>query len=71
MPFNGIHGELVIDTLQIIPVEGFPAKSTWRLIWLKSKKLSPTALAFLEYIRKNKAEIRHHNFGWVEDFNKD
>jgi DNA-binding transcriptional LysR family regulator len=71
MPLIGIHEELVIRKLQIIPVEGLPAKSTWRLIWLKSKKLSPTALAFLEYIRKNKAEILHHNFGWVEDFKKD
>ncbi|MFD2865545.1 LysR family transcriptional regulator [Mucilaginibacter antarcticus] len=71
MPLIGIHGELVNDSLQIIPVEGLPARSTWRLIWLKNKKLSPTAWAFLEYIRKNKIEILHDNFGWVEEFNKE
>lgn len=69
MPLIGIHGELVTHALQIIPVEGLPAKSAWRLIWLKSKKLSPTALAFLTYIRKNKDDIRHQNFGWTDDFN--
>ncbi|CAN5244225.1 LysR family transcriptional regulator [soil metagenome] len=71
MPLIGIHGELVTRTLQIIPVEGLPAKSTWRLIWLKNKKLSPIALAFLDYIRKNKVEILYNNFDWVKEFNKD
>ena len=69
MPLIGIHGELVNHALQIIPVEGLPAKSAWRLIWLKNKKLSPTALAFLAYIRENKDNIRKGSFGWTDDFN--
>jgi len=57
MPLLGIQSELQSGHLQIIPVSGLPIKSVWRLIWLKGKKHSPVASAFLEFVRKEKNEI--------------
>jgi len=64
MPLIGIKNELHNGTLHIVPVKGFPVKSTWNLIWLKGKQHSPVAAAFLSYIKKEKANIIHKNFEW-------
>ena len=48
MPLIGIKNELFNKELQIIPIKGLPIKTTWSLIWNKSKNHSPAALAFLE-----------------------
>ena len=66
MPFIGIRKEIVSNELQIIPVKGLPFKTTWNLIWLKGKKLSPTAAAFLEYLQKKKEQIVADTFSWQE-----
>jgi DNA-binding transcriptional LysR family regulator len=68
MPLIGIRNELHNQTLQIIPVKGLPIKTTWRLIWLKGKKHSPAALAYLEYLKKEKASIVHEKFSWYEQY---
>ncbi|MBC7759273.1 MAG: LysR family transcriptional regulator [Phormidesmis sp. FL-bin-119] len=68
MPLIGVHTELLTNDLQIIPVSGLPVMSTWRLIWLKHKKLSPVAQAFLNHIRQNKIEILNKHFKWLESF---
>lgn len=68
MPLIGIHSELEHGALQIIPVKGLPIKSTWQLIWLKNKKFSPVASAFLEYIKKEKNHIIEQKFKWFEDY---
>lgn len=67
MPLIGIKNELLNKDLQIINVKGFPIESTWRLIWLKNKKLSPVASAFLNYIKNEKEKISSDRFEW---FNK-
>ena len=66
MPFIGIRKEIMSNELQIIPVKGLPFKTTWNLIWLKGKKLSPTAATFLEYLQKNKEQIVADTFSWHE-----
>ena len=68
MPLIGIRNELHNHTLQIIPVKGLPIKTTWRLIWLKGKKHSPAALAYLEYLKKEKASIVQEKFNWYEQY---
>ena len=68
MPLIGIKNELENKQLQIIPVKGFPIKSIWYLIWLKNKKLSPVATAYLKYIRKEKQNIIHDKFDWFEKY---
>lgn len=66
MPLIGIKNELKNGELQIIPVKGFPVKSTWNLIWLKDKKFSIAANAYLEYLTKEKGNIIKDKFGWFE-----
>lgn len=68
MPLIGIKNELMNHQLQIIPVKGFPIKSTWYLIWLKEKKHSPVAAAYLNYVRKEKQHIIQEKFEWFEKF---
>ncbi len=57
MPIIGIKDEIKNKQLQIIPVKNFPINSHWHLIWLKGKKLSPIAEAYLQFIKKEKAHI--------------
>ncbi len=68
MPLIGIKNELNNGDLQIIPVKGFPIKSTWQLIWLKNKNLSPVATSFLNYINQEKNNIIKEKFGWFEGY---
>jgi DNA-binding transcriptional LysR family regulator len=68
MPLIGIRNELRNRELQIIPVKGLPIKTMWSLIWLKGKKHSPVATAFLDYIKKQKAGIVENRFSWYEDY---
>ena len=64
LPLIGIRNELSNKQLYIIPSEGLPITTNWRLIWLKSKKLSPVAEAFLSFIKINKYEIIQKKFKW-------
>ncbi len=68
MPLIGIKNELINGDLQIIPVRGFPVKSMWQLVWLKNKKLSPVAVSFLNYIKKEKNNIMSEKFDWFEQY---
>ncbi|MFN8347744.1 MAG: LysR family transcriptional regulator [Spirosomataceae bacterium] len=66
MPLIGIRNELLQRQLQIIPVEGFPITSMWTLIWLKGKKNSPVAQAYLNYLKTEKQNIIQQKFAWLE-----
>lgn len=68
MPLIGIRNELHNKELQIIPVKGLPIKTTWSLIWLKSKKLSPVSEAFLKYLISEKSRIAQEKFSWYEHY---
>lgn len=68
MPLIGIKNELQNGDLQIIPVKGFPIKSSWQLIWLKGKKFSPVSNAFLSYLKETKKIIVKEQFEWFEDY---
>ena len=68
MPLIGIKNELKSGDLQIIPVKGLPITTTWNLIWLNSKKLSPAATALLEFLESNKEEIIKDKFNWINAF---
>ena len=68
MPLIGIKNELQSGELQIIPVKRFPIKSVWNLIWLKGKSHSPVAVAFLEYVKREKANIIKERFDWFEKY---
>ena len=57
MPVIGVKSELKDGMLQQVNVKGLPIKTTWSLIWLKGKKHSPVAKAFLDYVEEHKASI--------------
>ncbi len=62
MPLIGIRNEIDAGLIKIIPINGLPIKTIWRLIWLKEKKLSPVADAFLKYLYQEKDNIIKNNF---------
>jgi DNA-binding transcriptional LysR family regulator len=68
MPLIGIKNEIKNGSLQIIPFKGLPIVTHWNLIWLKAKKLSPVAEAFLEYIQAEKDRIINETFEWFEKY---
>lgn len=66
MPLIGIKNELNNGDLQIIPVKGLPIQSNWNLIWLKGKKFSPVADAYLKFIHQEKNRIIEQTFNWMK-----
>ena len=66
MPLIGIKNELNNGSLQIIPVQGLPIRSNWNLIWLKGKKFSPVAKAYLKFIEEEKTRIIEQKFNWIK-----
>lgn len=70
MPLIGIKNELFNKELVISPVKGLPIKTTWSLIWLKNKNLSPLAISFLNYLKHEKTKIAKEKFSWYEEFEK-
>ena len=68
MPLIGIKNSLKNKELKIIPVKGLPIETHWNLVWLEAKKLSPTALAFLDFIEKEKDRIIQDTFSWFEEY---
>ncbi|MEO7311263.1 MAG: LysR family transcriptional regulator [Chitinophagaceae bacterium] len=65
-----IKNELKQGDIKIIPVKGLPLTENWRLIWLKEKKMSEVAKAFLGYIQHNKQSIYEKSFSWIELYDK-
>jgi len=70
IPLIGMRNELQNKDIYIIPSKGLPILTYWRLIWLKGKKLSPVATAYLDFIRNEKEAIIKKHFSWYVDFKK-
>lgn len=68
VPLIGIRNELTHNQMQIIPLRGLPIRSTWNLVWLAEKKLSPVAKAYAEHIRKEKDVVVKEKFSWFEGY---
>ena len=66
MPLIGIKNELELNDLKIFQVQGLPIQSQWQLVWLKDKKFSPAAKAYLNYLNEHKDEVIKDKFGWFE-----
>lgn len=62
MPLIGIKKEVKQGELKIIPVQGFPLKSIWHIVWQKNKNLNPVAQAFMDYLTNKKNEIVRNHF---------
>ena len=70
MSVVGLKHELQNKVVKVVPVKGSPMTTEWNLIWLKNKKLSPVAEAYLNYIKKEKKRILKDSFSWYQDFIK-
>ena len=68
MPLIGLKNELQNGDLTIIPQKKLPIRTTWNLVWLRSKKLSPVAKSLLNYLEEEKASITEQNFKWYSSF---
>ena len=68
MPIIGLKNELDNGSLFLLPANSLPIVTSWRLIWLKGKKMSPVASAFLDYIKSNKNEIKESHFSWIKNY---
>jgi len=64
MPLIGIKHELNNQDLKIIPFSTLPIETSWYLIWLKGKNLSPAARFYLKYLKEHKDEMIEKKFGW-------
>jgi DNA-binding transcriptional LysR family regulator len=69
IPLIGIKNELAREELYIIPDKSLPVTTTWRLVWLKNKRLSPVAQAYLNFVQNNKSQIVQDSFRWYLEFN--
>lgn len=68
MPIIGLKNELQLGQIKILPVKDLPLTTTWQLVWLKSKTLSPAASAFVEYVRIEREALSDKYFGWQKQF---
>lgn len=66
MPLIGLKNEIINDELEIVSVKGLPIKTHWNLIWLKEKRLSPIAEAYLSFLEENKSSIMKSHFDWYK-----
>jgi len=62
MPIIGIKNELASGKLEVIPIKGLPIVTTWSLIWLKEKKLSAIAQAYIDFLKLHKERISEVHF---------
>lgn len=68
MPLIGLKNELENGSIKIVPSKGLPVVTNWTLIWLKGKKMSPAASAYLDFIKREKERIKNLNFSWIDSF---
>ncbi|WP_299059050.1 LysR family transcriptional regulator [uncultured Polaribacter sp.] len=61
-----IKNELQQNELKIIPARGLPLTSEWKLIYLKKKKLSPVAKAFLNYVKTERENVFGNYYSWLK-----
>jgi LysR family transcriptional regulator, low CO2-responsive transcriptional regulator len=59
-----MKNELSEGSIKIIERDDLPIINHWRLIWIKEKKFSPAAKAYLDYIKINKENIINNSFSW-------
>ncbi|MBT8245624.1 MAG: LysR family transcriptional regulator [Winogradskyella sp.] len=68
MPLIGLKNELKDKELHIIAHENLPIITHWNLVWLKSKKLSPIAGAYHNFVISEKNRIISDTFNWFDEY---
>ncbi len=57
LPRLSVLGELKLGTLKTLPLEGFPLRRSWCLVYPTVKSLSPVTRRFVEYVQANLTSI--------------
>lgn len=70
LPLIGIKNELKNKDLHVIQLKKLPITTNWNLIWMPSKRFSPVASAFLQYINQEKGTIIKRDFNWLRNYKK-
>jgi LysR family transcriptional regulator, low CO2-responsive transcriptional regulator len=68
LPLIGIKNELLNKQLHILEADSLPVITNWRIVWLKGKKLTPVAQAFLDFVKTNKTDIINTYFRWYLEY---
>ena len=68
MPLIGIKNEIMNESLRIVELNDTPIKTMWSLIWLKGKKHTQVASAFLKVLEEEKEKIKKNKFDWYEKY---
>ncbi len=53
LPKHSILSELKLEQLKVIPLEGFPLRRSWCVVYPKGKHPTPAMRAFLHYVQNN------------------
>ena len=67
MPLIGLRNTINAGEVELIKVKGLPIQTQWMLCYLKGKKLSPAAKAFISYLEAHKVQLIEKYFSWVEN----
>lgn len=65
MPLIGLRNSINAGEIKVINVKGLPIQTQWTLCYLKGKKLSPAAKAFISYLEAHKDQIIEKHFSWT------
>jgi len=55
---HALGEHLVDEALAVLDVDGFPIQSSWYIVYLQGKRLSPLAQAFLQYLSAHASDWR-------------
>lgn len=68
LPLVGMKDQISEGSLKIVPVDDLPRITTWKLVWLKNKTLSPAARAFVAYLLEEKSNLKEKYFDWMDTY---
>jgi len=60
VPRLSVMAELKLGLIKTIPINSFPLRRSWCVVYPEGKNLTPVAQAFLDYIQQNIAVINTH-----------
>lgn len=66
MPLLGIQNAVKNNDIKIISYKGLPLETQWNIVWLKQKKISPLATAFIDHLESHKSAIQKEFFPLIE-----
>ena len=54
---RAIGNELIVGSLVVLDVEGFPLELKWHIVHFRSKRLSPSARSFKDFLEASRSDL--------------